>query len=74
MIRKVTTTCAKHMLSHMHTNVCSPLPTPSHHGYWYFITFIDDSSHYTSISPLQKKSEVGKSLKVLITQAELEIG
>ncbi len=74
VIRKVTTTHAEHVLSRIHTNVCSPLPIPSHRGYQYFITFIDDSSHYAFISPLWQKSEVGNLLKAFITWAELETG
>jgi transposase InsO family protein len=54
--------------------MCGPLPTVSHHGYRYFITFIDDSSCFASIFPLQEKSEVGKTLKVFISWAELETG
>ena len=74
VICKATTTRAKHVLGHVHMDVCGPLPTPSHRGYRYFVTFIDDSSRYASISPLWHKSEVGKLLKVFITQAELETG
>ncbi len=54
--------------------MCGPLPTASHQGFRYFVTFIDDSSHYTSISPLQEKSKVGKLLKAFITRAQLETG
>jgi hypothetical protein len=60
VICKIVMTCAEHILSHLHTDVCGPLPIHSHHGYWYFITFIDGSSHFTSVSPLWEKSEVGK--------------
>jgi hypothetical protein len=71
---KVMTMHTEHVLSHVHTNICGPLSTPSHCSYRYFITFIDDSSHYTSTSPLWKTSEVRKLLKAFITQAELETG
>jgi hypothetical protein len=74
VICKVATTCTKHVLSHVHTDVCGPLPIPSHRGYRYFITFIDDSSCFASVSPLHEKSEVGKLLKAFISQAELETG
>jgi hypothetical protein len=73
-ISKVTLMHAEHVLSHMFTNVCGPLPTASHQGFRYFVTFIDDSSCYTSISPLQEKSEVSKLLKVFIARAKLETG
>jgi hypothetical protein len=58
---------AEHILSHMHSNVCRPLPTLSHYGYYYFITFIDNASCFASITPLQQKLEVGKALKTFIT-------
>jgi hypothetical protein len=74
VIRKVTTTRAEHVLGHVHTDVCGPLPIPSHHGYCYFVTFIDDSSRFASVSPLREKSEVGKLLKAFISWAELETG
>jgi hypothetical protein len=74
IIHKVATMCAEHILGCVHTDVCSPLPIPSHHGYRYFIMFIDDSSHFTSVSPLHEKSEVGKLLKAFISWAELETG
>ena len=73
-ISKVTSTQADHVLGRVYSDVCGPLPTASHHRFRYFITFIDDSSRFASISPLQEKSEVGKMLKAFITRAELEIG
>jgi hypothetical protein len=74
VICKVATTCTEHVLGHVHTDVCSPLPVPSHRGYRYFITFINDSSHFASVSPLREKLEVGKLLKVFISRVELETG
>jgi transposase InsO family protein len=73
-ISKVTSMCAKHVLSRMFTDMCRPLPTTFHRGFRYFITFVDSSSCYTSISPLREKSEVSKLLKVFIARAELETG
>jgi hypothetical protein len=73
-ISKVTLTQADHVLSHVYSDVCTPLPTASHHGFRYFVTFIDNSSCFASISPLREKSEVGKMLKVFITWAKLETG
>ena len=51
-ISKVTSMCAEHVLSRMFTDMCRPLPTTFHRGFRYFITFVDDSSCYTSVSPL----------------------
>jgi hypothetical protein len=74
VIHKVMTTCSEHVLGRVHIDICSPLPTPSHRSYWYFVTFIDDSSHYASISPLWHKFKVRKLLKAFITWVELETG
>jgi len=72
VIHKIAMMHAEHVLGHVHTNVCGPLPIHSHCGYRYFVTFINDSSHFASIYPLREKLEVGKSLKAFIAQAELE--
>jgi hypothetical protein len=62
------------VLGRIFTDVCGPLPTQSHRGYKYFVTFTDDKSCWVSISPLKEKSEVGQHLKAFITRAELEMG
>src|SRR6266851_6803792 len=72
VIHKIAMTHTEYMLSHMHTDICSPLPIHSHCGYQHFVTFIDDSSCFTSVLPLYEKSEVGKLLKTFISWAELE--
>jgi hypothetical protein len=74
VIHKSTPICSEHMLGCIFTDVCGPLPTQSHRGYKYFVTFMDDKSCWVSISPLKEKSEVGQHLKVFITRAELETG
>jgi hypothetical protein len=74
VICKITMMRAKHVLGCVHTDVCSPLPVHSHRSYRYFITFINNSSHFASVSPLREKSEVGKSIKSFITWVELETG
>jgi hypothetical protein len=63
---------AKQVLSHMHTDVCGPLPTPLYCGHKYFLTFIDDFSCFAFVSCLREKSKVSKLLKALISQVELE--
>jgi len=70
VIHKIAMTCAEHV----HTDVYGPLPVPSHCSYWYFVTFIDDSFYFASVSPLCEKLEVGKPLKAFISWAELETG
>jgi len=71
-ISKVTSMHAKHILGCVYSDMCSPLPTVSYHRFRYFVTFINNSSRFASISPLQEKSKVGKMLKAFISQAELE--
>jgi hypothetical protein len=51
-ICKVMSTCNNDVLGHVHTDMCGPLPVTSHQGYRYFVTFIDNASHFASISPL----------------------
>ena len=58
----------------MFTDMCGPLPTASHQGFRYSITFVDNSSCYTSVSPLREKSKVGKLLKMFIARAKLKTG
>jgi hypothetical protein len=74
VIHKTTSTRSKHMLGCIFTDVCGPLPTQSHRGYKYFVTFTDNKSCWVSISPLKEKSEVGQHLKAFIMRAELETG
>jgi hypothetical protein len=62
------------VLGHIFTDVCSPLPTQSHRGYKYFVTFTDNKLCWVSISPLKEKSKAGQHLKAFITRAELEMG
>jgi len=73
-IHKTTSTHSEHVLGHIFSDMCGPLPTQSHRGYKYFVTFTDDKSHWVSIAPLKEKSEVGHHLKTFITKAELETG
>ena len=73
-ISKVTLMRAEHVLSRTFTNVCGPLPAASYQGFRYFVTFVDNSFCYTSVSPLREKSEVSKLLKVFIARAKLKTG
>ena len=47
---------SQNQLEHIHTNICGLFPTPTHDGFKYFITFIDDYSRYGYIYLLAKKS------------------
>src|SRR5260370_27495034 len=45
------------VLSRMFSNLCIPIQIPSIEGYWYFVTFTDDHSQYTSISLCKHKDD-----------------
>ena len=44
------------ILELIHTDICGPFPTSSWNGQQYFITFIDDYSHYDYIYLIHEKS------------------
>src|SRR6266851_376162 len=72
VICKEATSHTDHVLGCIFSDVCSLLPTLSHKGFKYFVTFIDNRTRYVSISPLKKKSEVGKHLKAFVSRAEMD--
>jgi len=74
VICKEATSHTDHVLGCIFSDVCSLLPTLSHKGFKYFVTFIDNRTRYVSISPLKKKSEVGKHLKAFVSRAEMDTG
>ena len=45
------------LLEIIHTNICGPFDVPSFGGEKYFITFIDESSHYGYVYLLNEKSQ-----------------
>ena len=58
---------ATDVLQLIHTDICGSFPTVSWNGQQYFITFIDDFSHYGYLYLIREKSqslEVFKSFKV----------
>lgn len=64
---------AKRVLEVIHSDVCQ-LSHPSHDGYVYFVTFIDDYSKLTVVYLLQYKSQVYESFLHFINHAERETG
>ena len=74
VICKEATSHADHVLGRVFSDVCGQLPTLSHKGFKYFVTFVDDKTRYVSISPLKEKSEVGKHLKAFVSKAKLDTG
>ncbi|OWY95848.1 Integrase, catalytic core protein, partial [Phytophthora megakarya] len=49
---------AKDMLEVIHSDVCGPMKTPTFGGKRYFVTFIDEKSHFCVVYLMRNKSEV----------------
>lgn len=54
---------AKRVLERIHSDVCGPLSPMAWEGFRYFVSFIDDLSHYAMIFLKKKKCEVFQQLK-----------
>ena len=61
---------AKHVLEVIHSDVCGPMQTPTFSGKRYFVTFIDEKSHYCVVYLLQNKSEVADKFANFVALAE----
>ena len=72
-IQKLTESCANQILGRVFSNICE-LPTCSHCGFEYFVTWIDDASRKVFVNGLQAKSDVATHLKVFIAHAKLDTG
>ena len=57
-IQKSTESRANDILGRVFSDVCGKLPTRSHHGFEYFVTWIDDASRKVFVTGLREKSEV----------------
>jgi len=56
----------------IHIDICGPITLAALGNYRYFITFIDDYSHYGHIELILEKLESLDALKVLKATAELQ--
>ncbi|GJZ04110.1 retrotransposon protein, putative, ty1-copia subclass [Tanacetum coccineum] len=65
---------AKDLLVLIHTDVCGPFKTVSREGANYFITFIDDFSHYGFVYLMKHKHEVFETFKVFQNKVENQFG
>ena len=54
-------------------DICGPFDAPSFNKEKYFVTFIDDFSHYTYIYLLHEKSQAVEALAVYITEVEWQL-
>jgi hypothetical protein len=73
-ILKETASRADKVLGRIFSDVCGKLPTRSHDGFEYFVTFIDDKSRKVSVQGLKHKSDVARHLQDFVSQSETETG
>lgn len=68
------TTVTSKPLELLHTDLCGPMPVPSHGDNLYFITLLDDFTGYSFVSPLRHKSDAANFLKTSIAMLERQTG
>lgn len=61
---------AKRPLEIVHTDVCGPIQTETHDNKKYFVTFLDDFTHYCQAALVSSKSEVAEVTKQFILEVE----
>ena len=57
--------------THIHTDICGPLPSDSLQGNRYFITFLDEGSRYLTVQCAPTKSAAASLIKAHITNIHL---
>ena len=62
------------LLGLVHTDVCGPMTTHALGGYSYFITFIDDHSHYGYVYLMKHKSEAFEKFREFRSEVEKQLG
>ena len=65
---------AKQVLEVIHSDVCGPMHTTTFSGKRYFVTFIDDKSHFCMVYLLRNKSEVASKFVDFVALAEMQTG
>jgi hypothetical protein len=73
-INKTTESRAADILGRVFSDLCRKLPTRSHQGFEYFVTWIDDASPKVFVTGLREKSEVAEHLKSFVARVELDTG
>ena len=64
-----THTHSNQVLGQVFSNVCE-VQTMTHKGFKYFITFVDDFSHFLTIYPMKNKSDTLEKFKEYLAEAE----
>ena len=65
---------ASNLLELIHSDVHGPIRTPSHSGFIYWVTFIDDSGRFRVAVPMKKKSDTFDCFKRFKAWAENKTG
>ena len=71
--KKKGATRSKELLEIIHTDICGPFDVPYFSGEKYFITFIDDFSHYGYLYLLHEKSQAVDVLETYITEVKRQL-
>lgn len=72
-IPKESDTRATEPLHRIHTDLCD-IGQVSREGYRYYVTFIDDYSRFTEVTPLKSKDETLDAFKKFVARTENELG
>ena len=72
-IPKATETRVTEVLECMYSDVCE-VGVRSREGHHYYVTFMDDKSHYTKVVCIAHKSNVPNVLKIIVAEMETETG
>jgi hypothetical protein len=67
-------TKATSLLHLVHSDACGPLQTCSFWRSYYFLTFIDDFSHFTKVYLMESKFKVFSTFQIYKTFNEIQIG
>ena len=72
-IRKRGAVKSENLLELIHTDICGPFPNPTHEGYRYFITFIEDHSRFGHVYLIKEKYEALDMFKIYKTEIERQL-
>ena len=62
------------LLEIVHTDLCGPMRTNTHRGMKYFVTFINDYSHYGHVYFLKHKNDALDKFKEFKEEVENQLG
>jgi len=64
------TTGSTRLLEIVHTDICGPFDVNSFENERYFITYIDDYSHYSCVLLLHEKTQAMDALEIYLNEVE----